>query len=234
MIEERLRERIDAVPNGKSEFERELAGYKQTLSDVKLEIKAETAAAQLRSAIFRGVPAVSQADIADYYARNRTQFYVPGLRTTDLIESIPGSRAAAIALGKRIGPGHRFANRALHEVVAQETSGEQAERGNGDLVRTIFTAAPGSVSRPARFDHAWVLVVVRKVAPGRFKALSQVREAIASRLTDERRRVALHTFFTAFRAKWVARTDCRPRFVVQKCSQYRGPMAAEGNPLEGQ
>lgn len=230
-IEHRLQERIEAVPNGKSEFEEEIASTKQTTADVKLEIKDESAAALLRAMVSKRVRPVTQADIADYYRHNRTQFHVPDLRSTDLIESIHGARAFAIALGERIGPGRRFAKMSLHEMVARETPFEEAHRENGELVRTIFTAAPGKVAGPVWFNHAWVLIVVRKVVPGRFKRLAEVREAVAARLTSQRRRLALLSFIKTHRSKWIARTDCSPGFVVQKCAQYRGPTTPEGNPL---
>jgi hypothetical protein len=230
-IDHRLQERIESVPNGKSEFEEEISSTGQTSADVKFDIKAESAAAALRAMVSRRVSPVTQADIAGYYRQNGGQFRIPDLRVTDLIESIHGTRAAAIALGKRIGPGRRFARMALHEQVARQTPYEEAHRENAALVHTIFTAVPGRIARPVRFNHAWVLVVVRKVVPGGIKPLAVVREEVAARLTSQRRRLALLSFIKAYRSKWIAKTDCGPGFVVQKCLQYHGPMAPEGNPL---
>lgn len=232
-IERRLQERIESVPNGKSEFEREISSTGRSIADVKLEIEAESAAAGLRAMVARGVHPVTQASVADYYKRNRRHFSVPEIRVADLIEGIHGTRAAAVALGRRVGPGRRFAEVSLHERVVRPIQSGAARRENGALVRTIFTAVPGEVAGPTRFNDAWVLVVVRKFIPGRIKPLAAVQTQIAAQLGKERRRLALLRFIAAYRRKWQARTDCSPGFVVQKCSQYRGPVAREGNPLAG-
>jgi hypothetical protein len=229
-VARRLHERVEAVPNGMSEFKEEIASLGQTIADVELEIKAETAAAMLRAMVSKRAQPVTHADITDYYARNRGQFRVVELRFTDLIESIP-SRVAAIALGRRLGAGRRFAARALHEQVASETPREAAHQGNAGLVRTIFAAVPGRVAGPVKFALGWVLVVVRKVVPSRIKPLAAVKEQITTRLTSNRQRAGLLSFIKTYRSKWTAKTDCSPGFVVQKCSQYHGPVAPESNPL---
>ena len=58
-----------------------------------------------------------------------------------------------------------------------------------------------------------------------------VREKFAARLASWRHRLALLAFLEAYRSKWIAKTDCSPGFVVQKCSPYRGPTIPEGGLL---
>jgi hypothetical protein len=232
-IMNRLQARFDAVPSGKREFEKEIASMGQTVEDVKLEIEAESAAAKLRAMVSKRARPVTQADIAEYYARNRAKFTIPGMRVTDLIEAIHGTRAAAIVLGQRLGPGARFAAKAVHERVPRETAREGAQRENAQLVNAIFAAVPGRVAGPVRFEHAWVLIVVRKVVAGKVKPLAAVREEITVRLAGMHRRLAMREFTEAYRRRWTARTSCSPAFVVQKCAQYQGPAAPEGNPFAG-
>jgi PPIC-type PPIASE domain len=232
-IERRLQERIESVPNGKSEFEREISSTGRSIADVKLEIEAESAAARLRAMVARRVHPVTQASVDDYYRHNQAHFRVPEIRVTDLIEGIHGTRAAAVALGRRIGPGRRFAELSLHERVARPIPSEASHRENGALVRSIFTAVPGEVAGPTRFNDAWVLVVVRSVVPAGIRPLAAVREDVAARLASRRHRRVLLAFIKAYRGKWIRKTDCSPGFVVQKCSLYHGPTAPEGNPLSG-
>jgi len=231
-VEHGLDERIDSVPNGRSEFEKELAATGRTVADAELEIEAETAATALRAMVLREVPPVAHGDIVNYYERHRAQFHVPELRIVDLRENSP-TRSAAVELGRRLGPGRRFAKGALREHVAKQTAYEAAHRENGELVHTIMTARVGRVAEPVSFKRAWVLAVVRKVIPARFKPITAVAAEIGARLSAERRRLAMSNFVKAFRSKWTAKTDCRPGYVVQKCAQYRGPIAPESNPLTG-
>jgi hypothetical protein len=232
VVERQLKGRAEAVPNGKTEFEEELSSTGQTTADAKLEIKAQLAATMLRESLSRRIPVVSSAEVERYYKHNLARFRVPEKRLVDLIEGIK-TRAAAVALGKHLGPGARFAKHALHESVARQSPYEAAHRDNAELVRGIFAGKPGRLGEPARFNGAWVALVVRGSVPGTTKPLAEVAQEVIKRLTSQRRRQAVMGFIDGYRRKWTARTDCRPGFVVQKCSQYRGPIAPEGNPLLG-
>jgi foldase protein PrsA len=231
-VERRLREQFDAYADRRSEFEKEIAHLGQTIDDVKLAIWAEIAVAVLRRAVSRQVRPVTRADVVSYYTGNLTRFRVPQARITDLIYGLP-SRSAAAVLGKRLGPGRRFAARALNEELPLYTPSVQARKGNTQLIHAIFTAKPGTLVGPTRFGRTWVLAVVRRVIPARIKPIATVEGEIATRLSRERHRLALLGFVRAYRSKWRARTACRPGYVVQKCAQYHGPIAREGNPLAG-
>jgi hypothetical protein len=225
-----LMEKIEGAPDGRSEFEKEIAATGQTLEDVRLEVRAALAASRLREHISKGVAPVTRRQVAAYYEHHLQSFRVPDRRLVDLIEAIHGY-ANAVALGRRLGPGERFAKRALHESVARQTSDEAAHRENHQLVHAIFTATPGRVAKPVSFNNAWVILVVRKLVPGHIRPLGKVYAEIAERLSGERRHRALTSFLEAYRREWTARTRCLPGFVVQKCSEYRGRLVPEGNLL---
>jgi foldase protein PrsA len=230
-VERALKQRMESVPNGRSEFEEELASTGQTTDDVKLEIKAQLATRALRSLVLSQMPIVTaEQGIIDYYHRHIASFRVPDKRLVDLIEGID-SRTEAVTLGRRLGPGARFAKRALHESVARQTPAEAAHAANAELVHAIFAAVPGKVAPPARFNDGWALIVVRRTVPGRTKGLKEVEVEIQKRLLVELRRKRFAEFAKDLRRRWTARTDCRPGFVVQKCSQYRGRLAPEEDPL---
>jgi hypothetical protein len=230
-VERGLKERRESVAGGRSEFEEELASTGQTADDVKLEIKAELAAGALHDLVVSRIPVVApQQEVIDVYHRDIAHYRVPERRLVDLIESID-TRAEAVALGKRLGPGARFAKRALHESVARQTPAQAAHASNAELVHAIFAATPGKLAAPARFNGQWVLIVVRGRVAGRTKGLKEVEVEIDHHLLDIRRRELFAQFAKQFRETWVPQTDCRPGFVVQKCSRYRGPLAREEDPL---
>jgi hypothetical protein len=230
-VEHGLKGRIEAAPNGRSEFEEEITATGQTLADVKLEVKASLALAALRESLSRRVPPVTQAQIADYYEHHLQSFRIPDRRVVDLIEEIHGY-ARAVALGQRLGSRQRFAKRAIREFVPRQTPYENDHRENGRMVRAIFATPPGRVGGPVLFHGRWVLLVVRKPVPGSIKPLSRVNAKISERLSEERHRRALESFLEAYRREWTARTSCAGGAVVQKCSEYRGRVVSEANPLE--
>jgi hypothetical protein len=155
-------------------------------------------------------------------------FVVPVMRDVDLIEVLP-SRAAAAALVRRIGGGPRFARRAFHEEIARAFGAGSTSHEKLAVIRAIFAARPGTVSRPMRLDGHWTVFVVRKIRPARLKPLAEVRGEILKRLIARRRDRITAQFNRQFKARWSARTSCRTGYVVQGCAQYSGPIAPEEN-----
>jgi len=228
-----LAERVEAVPDGEAEFKRELASTGQTVADIELEVRASLAARMLGEAGLKRVPAVTHAQVQSYYNRNRRLFRIPDQREVDLIEGIDSHRAA-VALGRHLGPGERFAKRAIREIVARQTPYEAAHRDNGELVHAIFATPPGRLGEPAPFHTLWVLLVVRKLIPSSVKPLTSVGGEIEQKLRDERRRTLVAGYLASYRRLWRVRTTCRPGFVVQQCTEYRGPIVPEANPFSDQ
>jgi hypothetical protein len=227
-----LQEKIDAVPHGRSQFGEEIAATGQTPADVKLEVKAGLASQALRAFVSEHVAPVTQTQIARYYRKHLQSFRIPDKRVTDLIEEIR-HYPRAVALGRRLGPGARFAKKAMHELVPRETAFEYAHAWNGKMVRAIFATSPGRVGGPVSFHEKWVLFVVRKLVPGHIKPLGEVRAEIAQRLSEERRSQALARFFQAYRREWRAKTSCSAGFLVQKCSEYRERRLAQVDAARG-
>jgi hypothetical protein len=228
-VERGLKERIEAAPNGRGEFEEEISATGQTLADVKLEVKASLASARLRESLTKRVSPVTQAQIADYYKHHLQSFRIPDRRWVDLIEEIHGY-AHAVALGKRLGSEARFRKRAMRELVTRDTPYEDAHHDwKAPMLHAIFATPLGRVGGPVSFHYMWVLFVVRKRVPGSVKPLSEVSAEISERLSEERHRRALASFLETYRREWTAKTSCRAGFVVQKCSGYRGQLVSEGN-----
>jgi hypothetical protein len=223
-------ERLEVVPRGPEEFQG--GSGKQTISGLKLELQAELAAARLRTMVLSSVAPVKHAEVVAYYKRHRAIFHIRQRRQVDLVEGLP-SRSAAIALGRRLGTGARFASKAEHELVPTPAPYEASmPKFNAGLLRAIFAARPGRLTGPVPFNDAWTLLVVRRVEPGEFIPLATIEPLISKRLLDQRRRTALARFAASYRAKWRSRTTCSVRAVVAKCKQYRGAQS-EGDPLAG-
>jgi hypothetical protein len=220
-----LNERIAAFPHGRREFEEEISATGQTPADVKLEVRAALAAVALRQFV-RSTAPVTQAQIAGYYSRHRKSFRIPDKRLVDLIEGIHGY-AHALALGRQLGSGSRFAKRATRELVERESHWEDVHGWKGPMVHAIFTTRPGRLGGPVIFHTGLVLLVVRKLVPGRVKPLPDVKAEIVERLSEQHYRQALASFSVAYRREWSTKTSCQAGFLVPGCSGYRGRVAPQ-------
>jgi len=229
-VDQALEERIASTPNGRGEFRDRLSAKGQTIADVRLELEATLAAAAVRESLMKRFPPLTHEAVARYYNAHPGSFDAPDERVVDLIENLP-SAGAARALGRTLGAGRRFAERAQRESVPQQTAYEAAHRSNGKLVHAIFAATPDKLAGPVPFKERWVLLVVRRIVPGTRKPIDQVAEAIATRLLAQRRNTIEPGFLGAYRSRWRKRTKCRPGFVVQQCAEYRGRLLPEADPL---
>jgi hypothetical protein len=63
---------------------------------------------------------------------------------------------------------------------------------------------------------------VTRVVPPKRKSLAHVEHSIRQQLEREQQRRSLTRFIGAWRAKWIARTDCARGYVVELCRQYSG------------
>jgi len=227
-VERGLRTKTDEAPNGRSEFQEELASTGQRLADVKLEVKSILAVKSLRDAVAKRVPPVTRAEVISYYAHHRRSFYLPDRRVAYLIEGIR-DYSHAVALGRQVRPGVRLMLPWFRELVSRTPEARDPTK----LAHMIFTATPGRVAGPSKFFDGWVLAVVRKLIPAGIPSLAAVRAKLSKSLAVEHRERALTKYAEAFVRKWTARTSCSPGYVVQGCSEYGGALMAEGNPLTG-
>jgi hypothetical protein len=226
-VEQALNDRREA--NGEAEFKESLRAAGQTVADVTLELEAELAATAIRRKVISQSPAVTEAEVADYYRRNSHQFRNPEKRTAELIEDLP-SPAAATALVARIGTGSKFSKRALHENL-QINAGERLEPDIERSIHAVFRARPGVVSAPIGLNGHWAVFIVRKITPSSLKPLAKVRPAILTHLTEQHRAATLSAFTSSYRTRWTAKTSCQPAYVVQGCAQYAGPARPQANPF---
>jgi foldase protein PrsA len=195
------------------------------VSAAKLDAEAQLSSARIRQALKGGEPRITQAQIVAYYQRNLERFGRRERRYIDIVERLASKAAASRALGEVVHRG-TLSRIAIHEVF-DKTNLDQAVPAKRAILRAIFTARPHSLIGPLPLNEKWCFFEVTRVIPAAVKPLAQVQGAVEQRLAGERRRRTLAQFISAWRRKWIARTDCSPGYVVQKCRQYSGARTPE-------
>lgn len=225
-----------AMPNGHDEFEKLLAASGETLADVEFEARArwaaETLAVRLDETVKRRSRAqVSSAAIASFYRMHAARYHLRERRYYDLIERLP-SRAAATALARKLGTGARFAARSSKERPFRPRTFAGLP-GQRTVYRAVFAAKVGVLTGPLPLQGAYGMFVLRRIEPPRVQSLAEVRAAIERQMLASAERRARAQLIGSFRKRWIARTDCRGGYVVQKCRRYPGPFKPEHDPLAG-
>jgi hypothetical protein len=190
---------------------------------LKAATAARAASAIQRMLIERAV-GIAGAQVAAYYRTHRRDFLLPEHRYFD-IHHFP-TLAAARAAKRVIEAGGKWAHKALPEEIERPSRVEYAPERI--LTRkAIFAAKLHVLTGPIPVYPYHSMFEVTRIVPIRYKPLAQVRGAIAQELSANQRRGALAQFIAAWRSRWIARTDCTPGYIVQKCRQYAGPRVHE-------
>jgi hypothetical protein len=214
-MSERNHERF---PGGSSEAREYLTSSGQSTADVLLEVTAELAESRIRTLVAGQAPKPTQAALSAYYKRHQREFLVPEERTIEITNRKSWSGAEGVR--RAVASGASFPLGTKHEQL--ETSHSADERTNA-LERTIDVAPLNIVAGPVRVRDDYYVLEVKKIAPARFRTLTEVRHEIQARLEGEEQEELLAAFIRSWRTHWSARTDCHAGYVVEQCSQYAGP-----------
>lgn len=213
------REQRAIAPSGEPELASILAATGETRADLALEAKARVAEAKLRRAALARAPAVTAAEVAAYYRRNADRFVVPELRTVLITNR--KTAGAARQIMHEVAAGRSFATYSHRETftVLPDVPATDLSR---PLKLAIARARPGSLEGPVKAHVDDFVFEVTTIVPRRRRALGEVKASIAQQLAAARERQALTALASSWTAKWTARTDCRPAYVVELCRQRRG------------
>ena len=230
-------------------FRASLAETKENVPNLLFIAKVNLLEEKIRGKLNARIGALTHAELAQYYAEHRAQYYVREQRDMGLVRT---KRSAAVAgrMKRELASGVSYA------ALAKRFAAEQPPYTKDGLLLglephafkeqsindAIFSAKQGVLSGPVflnvgpHFDHrseqdiqnirGYYLFTVDKIVPGHETPLSQVEPALKPILPIllEKREVA--ALVRRVRPKWRAMTDCSPGYVVLKCRQYR-PSAAE-------
>lgn len=226
------RMRSTSFLGGERDFLGALRTVGRSVGEVRFEIETEVATARLRQTLTRSERPITAAQIAAYYRRHKQQFVLPERRRLKMTYQ---SEAQADQLRRKVDRGQSFSSAAqpttVEARVAKPSDREEPEARDlherAPLERAIFAAKPDVVTGPVKFRVDYVMFEVTRIEPARQHTFAEVQSTIRKQLADRQRRRELATFIAAWRRKWTAKTSCAPGYVVQKCSEYRGPRTAE-------
>jgi hypothetical protein len=235
-IEPLVEERKDASPGGAAGFAAALAESGQTLADVEAEARTGWAAGalarRLRETIDRYAgEQVSNRVVADYYRAHYDRYHLAEQRYYDLYEQIP-TRAQALALARRLRGGRPAPN--PNKEKPFRPANFRNLPGQAITYRAVFAARRTNVVvGPLPLQGQWCLFILRRILPPRQRPLAEVGKSIERALRAPLERRERARLVAAYRQRWLAQTDCRRGYVVQKCRQFTGPRAPEPQPFSG-
>ena len=219
-----------------ADYQKFLKDYGQTEQDVMQRVKLDLLSNKIRDKVIKGKDKVTDAQIKDFYDKNKERFAQPERR--DLRIVLTKNEAKAEEAKAALESGESWKS------VAKEYSIDEASKAQGGklpaqaqgtlekaLDEAVFKADKGEIVGPVKTQFGYYVFEVDKIQKASQQTLEQAKETIRQTLQSQNQQKALDKFVTDFQKKWKERTECREGYVtpaVQERSEADADADAAG------
>jgi len=203
--------------------------------DILFRVKLDTLSNKLREKVTKGKDKVTDAQVTDYYNKNKQRFAQPERR--DLRIVLTKTKAKALQAKQSIQSGTPFKS------VAKKFSIDQASKAQGGVLlavakgqqekaldTAIFKAKKGELVGPIKTQFGFYIFKVQKITKATQQSLSEAKATIKQLLASQNQQKALDGFVKDFRKKWKDKTNCRKDYVTQDCKNAPKPKKTTSTP----
>jgi foldase protein PrsA len=207
--------------------------------DILFRVRLNELQQKLTQKVTEDATKVTDADIEEYYEKNKRRFAQPERR--DLRVVLTKTEAKAEEARKALEDGQSW-KKVVNEYSIDEASKAQAgllpavAKGQQDkaLDDAVFEAKKGELEGPVKTQFGWYVFEVDKITPASQQSLDQSKDTIRNLLRSERQQKALDEFVKEFREDYREQTECADDYRIEECSnapkeQDTGPVSG-GNP----
>jgi foldase protein PrsA len=207
--------------------------------DILFRVKLNELQQKLTQKVTEDATKVTDADIEEYYEKNKRRFAQPERR--DLRVVLTKTEAKAEEARKALNDGQSW-KKVVNEYSIDEASKAQAgllpavAKGQQDkaLDDAVFEAKKGELEGPVKTQFGWYVFEVSKITPASQQSLEESKDTIRNLLRSERQQKALDEFVKEFREDYREQTECADDYRIEECSnapkeQDTGPVSG-GNP----
>ena len=221
-----------------ADYQKFLKQNGQTEKDILERVRLDLLSNKIRDKIIKGKDQVTDAQIKDFYDKNKDRFAQPERR--DLRIVLTKTEAKANEAKAALDSGQSW------KTVAKKYSIDQASKAQGGklpaqakgtlekaLDQAVFSAPKGQIKGPVKTQFGWYVFDVEKVTKASQQSLEQAKETIRQTLASQNQQKALDKFVADFQKKWKERTDCQKGYVTQVCKGAKAtptPSPATGAP----
>lgn len=210
------------------DYDRFLRTSGMTQADVEDRIRTQALAAKLTRKVQESGAPVTEADISEYYERNREQFAVPERRDVELILTRTAAQADEAKAAVEGGTSWAAAAREFSIDDASKAAGGRlvgVSQGQQDRAfdTAAFDARRGEIVGPVRGQFGWYLLRVTGITPARQTSLAASRAQIRALLEQQGGQEKMGTFIRDFQRRWTDATNCREGYIVELCSNAPKP-----------
>jgi foldase protein PrsA len=230
--------------SGEKNYKQFLKSSGMSEADILYRVKLDQLQTKLTQKVTKDEGKVTDADIKEYYAKNRKRFAQPERRDLNVV--LTKTKAKAQQAKGAIGGGQSFktvAKRYSIDDASKSQGGKLPDVAKGQqekaLDSAVFSAKKGKLEGPIKTQFGYYVFEVTKVTPASQQSLPQAKGTIRNLLRSQHQQKALDSFIKDFREKYKGKTNCADDFRVAECKNgpkektNTGP-ASGGSPQGGQ
>jgi foldase protein PrsA len=205
-----------------ADYQKFLQTSGQSETDLLYRVKLSVLTNKLQQSIVKNKGEVSDAQVQDYYDKNKKRFAQP--ETRDLQVVLATKKAKADAALKAINSGTAWAK------VAKQYSSDTASKSQGGKLpgvtegqqektfdKAIFSAQKNKVLGPIKTQFGFYVFRVTKITPAKQQPLAAVKSTIKNLLQSQQQQKALNDFVKDFQKRYKDMTNCAKGYIVPQC-----------------
>jgi foldase protein PrsA len=190
--------------------------------DILFRVRLDQLQQKLTQKITEDATKVTDADIEEYYEKNKKRFAQPEQRDLRVVLTKTEARAEEAKQALDGGQGWK---QVVNQYSIDEASKAQAGRlqavseGQQEkaLDEAVFAAEKGRLEGPVKTQFGWYVFEVEKIQQASQQTLEQSKETIKNLLRSQRQQKALDEFIKDFRESYKDETACADDFRVAEC-----------------
>ena len=205
-----------------ADYQKFLKSSGMSEQDILFRVKLDTLQTKLTQKVTEDKGKVTEAEIKDYYEKNKKRFAQPERRDLNVV--VTKTKAKADQAKSQLQGGKSF------KAVSKDLSIDQASKAQGgklpdftkgqsekSLGNAVFAAKRGVLSGPIKTQFGYYVFSVAKIKEASQQSFEQAKETIRNVLRQQRESKAINKFIKEFREEYKDKTNCADDFRVAEC-----------------
>jgi foldase protein PrsA len=223
-----------------ADYQKFLKQNGQSEEDILERVRLDLLSNKIRDKIIKGKDKVTDAQIKDFYDKNKERFAQPERRDLRIVLTKSEAKSNDAKAALESGDSWKtVAKRFSIDEASKAQGGKLPAQAEGTLEKSldeaVFKAKKGQISGPVKTQFGFYVFEVEKVTKASQQTLDQAKETIRQTLQSQNQQKALDAFVKDFEKKWKERTECRDGYVTPVCKGGKAtptPTPAGGQPVQ--
>jgi foldase protein PrsA len=200
----------------------------QTEQDVFTRFRVSLLSNKLSTKVAGKGGTISDQAVADFYAKNRTQFGQPEKRELRVVLTKDAAHAKQARSALASGDSWKAVTKKFSiDDQTKAQAGKLPAQAKGSLDKVldaaVFSAPKNQLTGPVKTQYGYFVFTVTSITPGSQQTLEQAKPTIVKTLQSQNQQKALDRFVKDFTSRWRDKTQCSAGYRTSDCSNGPKP-----------